>query len=158
MRTSRPDRPPSDPAALPVLACCLHAPVDLHWGGRSFPVDSSVSAFRIRHWRAACCCCGCSSPVALPVHSLARTIARSVQSTLPSTMSSTIPKYAHHSNNSVPLRKIGLGTGIGIIIVKTLKSHSPRPPIAPPPLGGQTHTRPGSPELFMHSCAVRRAE
>src|SRR6202041_3470871 len=123
-------------------------------GGRSFSVDSSVSAFRIRHWRAACCCCGCSSPAALPVHSLARTIARSVQSTLPSTMSSTIPKYAHLSNNSVPLRRVGMGIGMGIIIVKTLQSHSPRLTIAP--LRGPTHTRPGNLDLFfMKNCGVR---
>ena len=43
---------------------------------------------------------------------------------------------------------------MGIIIVKTLQSHSPRPPIAP--LRGPTHTRPGNLDLFfMKNCGVR---
>ena len=47
-----------------------------------------------------------------------------------------------------------MGVGMGIIIVKTLQSHSPRPPIAP--LRGPTHTRPGNLDLFfMKNCGVR---
>ena len=47
-----------------------------------------------------------------------------------------------------------MGIGMGIIIVKTLQSHSPRLTIAP--LRGPTHTRPGNLDLFfMKNCGVR---